>query len=133
MAGTFDFHKQNRINRSEEFGMKLRNFVLAFIFLSFAAVTCVKAQFDVTGAVVGTVTTANGGGIRRANVTVLNLMTLESETRLANDFGYFRFDNLPIMDLYLVTVNSKRHHFTFSNQLVRFTAVEHNLVFISDD
>ena len=113
--------------------MKLKNFVLAFIFLSFAAVISAQAQFDVTGSINGRVLSANGGGVRRASVTVLNLATLESQIRVTNDFGYFRFNDLPIIDLYLVTVNSKRHFFTSPNQLVQFTDLEHNMTFTSDD
>ncbi len=113
--------------------MKLKNFVSAFIFLALVAAINVQAQFNVTGSINGRVVSANGGGVRRANVTVINLQTLETQTRLTNDFGYFRFNDLPIIDLYLVVVSSKRYFFTFSNQLVRFTALEHNVLFTSDD
>jgi hypothetical protein len=113
--------------------MKLKNVVLAFIFLAFAAAAGVQAQTEVKGLINGRVVTSNGGGIRRAYVTLINLTTLETQTRPTNDFGYFRFNDLPISDLYLVTVSSKRHSFTPSNQLVQFTALEHNLIFISDN
>jgi hypothetical protein len=113
--------------------MKLKNFVLAFIFLSFAAVINAQAQFDVTGSIGGRVLTIGGRGIRRANVSVMNLTTLETQTRVTNDFGYFKFNNLPILDLYLVTVGSKSYFFTNSNQLVQFTATEHNTIFTSDN
>ena len=112
--------------------MKLRGFILAAIFLSFAAAVNVQAQFDITGTITGRVTAANGGSVRRAFVEVMNLTTLETKTRTTNDFGYFKFDNLPITNLYLVTVDSKRHSFTFSNQLVQFTALEQNILFVSD-
>jgi len=114
--------------------MKLKNFVLAFIFLSFAAVTGVQAQFEnITGSINGRVMSIGGRGIRRATVNVINLTTLETQTRVTNDFGYFKFNNLPILDLYLVTVSSKRYTFTFSNQLVQFMGTEHNTLFTSDD
>jgi Carboxypeptidase regulatory-like domain len=112
--------------------MKFKNFVMVFVFLSFAAVIKVQAQFAIYGTINGRVVTANGSGIRRAGVSVINLTTLETETRQTNDFGYFRFNNLPILNLYLVTVNSKRYSFPFSNQLVEFTALEHNMTFVSD-
>lgn len=112
--------------------MKFKNFVLAVIFLSFATVASVQAQFDISGSINGKVVSTNGGGIRRANVTVINLTTLETQNHITNDFGYFRFNNLPILDLYLVTVSSKRYFFTFSNQLVQFTELEHNMTFVSD-
>lgn len=113
--------------------MKLKNFVLAFIFLSIFAAESARAQFEVFGTVTGRVVTARGGGIRRSQVTIINLTTLETGTRLTNDFGYFKFNNLPFLDLYLVTVASKRHSFTFANRLVRFTDIEHTVIFTSDD
>jgi hypothetical protein len=113
--------------------MKLKNFVLAFIFLSFAAIVNVHAQFDITGSIGGRVMSIGGRSIRRANVSVLNLTTLETQTRVTNDFGYFKFNNLPIFDLYLVSVSSKSYFFTNSNQLVQFMGVEHNTLFTSDN
>ena len=113
--------------------MKLKNFVLAFIFLSFAAVINAQAQFDVTGSISGRVMSIGGRSIRRATVNVINLTTLETQTRVTNDFSYFKFNNLPILDLYLVTVSSKRYSFTFSNQLVQFMGTEHNTLFTSDN
>jgi len=114
--------------------MKLKNFVLAFIFLSFAAVINTQAQFEnITGSVSGRVMSIGGRSIRRATVSVINLTTLETQTRVTNDFGYFKFNNLPILDLYLVTVSSKSHFFTHSNQLVQFMGTEYNTLFTSDD
>jgi hypothetical protein len=113
--------------------MKCRSFILAAIFLSFAAAANVQAQFDISGTINGRVVSASGGGIRRATVNVINLTTLETQTRVTNDFGYFRFNNLPILNLYLVTVRSKRYNFSFSNQLVEFTDLDHSMTFTSDD
>lgn len=113
--------------------MKLKNFVLAFIFLSFAAAVNTQAQFDITGSIGGRVVSIGGRGIRRATVNVMNLTTLETQIRVTNDFGYFKFNNLPIFDLYLVAVRSKSYFFTNSNQLVQFTALEHNTIFTSDN
>lgn len=114
--------------------MKLKNFVLAFIFLSCAAVINAQAQFEyITGSINGRVVSIGGRGIRRATVKVINLTTLDAQTRVTNDFGYFKFNNLPILDLYLVTVSSKQYSFTFSNQLVQFMGTEHNTLFTSDN
>lgn len=111
--------------------MKLKKIILALMFLSFAVGA--QAQSDVTGSINGRIVSAYGGGIRRANVTVLNLTTFETQTRITNDFGYFRFTGLPITDLYLVSVGSKRHSFALSEQLVQFTDLEHNLTFTADE
>lgn len=113
--------------------MKFKDFVLALIFLSVAAAANAQAQFDSIGSINGRVVSADGRAIRRAAVTVINLQTLQTQTRTTNDFGYFRFGNLPLTDLHLVTVHSKKYFFTFSSQLVQFSTVEHNLIFTSDD
>ena len=112
--------------------MRFRNFVLACVFLSFVAVGNLQAQFQVNGWITGRVVTPSGAGVRRATVYVLNLNNLENQTRTTNDFGYFRFNDLSIMDLYVVTVNGKRNFFRNSSQLVQFTAIEYEMTFISD-
>jgi hypothetical protein len=122
-----------KLNQPERiFLMKLKNFLLALIFLSFAAAASAPAQSPVTGSLTGRIVSAAGRSIGRAPVTVMNLTTFETQTRTTNDFGYFRFTDLPIIDLYLVTVNSKRYSFTVPNQLVQFTALEHHLIFTAD-
>ncbi len=112
--------------------MKFRSFILAAVFLSFAVAVNVQAQLDISGTITGRVVSANGNGIRRACVRVINLTTLDTQTRLTNDFGYFRFNNLPILTLYFVAVNSKSYHFSFPSQLVEFAELERNLTFVSD-
>jgi hypothetical protein len=111
--------------------VKLKKFVLAFAFLSLAAVANAQAQFNITGSIAGRVVSANGRGVRRASVTVMNLNTLESQTRITNDFGYYKVDNLPIIDLYLVVVRSKSYSFLPDNRLVEFSGVEHTVNFTS--
>lgn len=111
--------------------MKLKNFVLALVFLSVAAVIDAQAQFDITGSINGRVVSANGRSVRRATVTIMNLNTLDSQTRMTNDFGYFRVDNLPIIDIYLVVVRSKGYSFLPDNRLVQFSGLEHTVNFIS--
>lgn len=113
--------------------MKLRNCVLALIILSFAAALTARAQFEVRGTITGKIVSATGCGVRRANVTMMNLTTFETEVRTTNDFGYFRFQDLPMIDLYIITVGSKRHRFSLPNQIVQFTASEHDLLFTADN
>ena len=112
--------------------MKFRNFVLACAFLSFVAVGNLQAQFEVNGWITGRVVTPGGAGVRRATVYVSNLRSLESQTRTTNDFGYFRFNDLSITDRYLVTVSGKRNFVRNSSQLVQFTAIEYEMMFVSD-
>jgi hypothetical protein len=113
--------------------MKLRNLLLAFIILTFAAALNARSQNQVTGTINGRIVSASGGAVRRASVTLMNLTTFETKVRTTNDFGYFCFSDLPIVDLYIVTVGSKRHNFSLPNQIVQFTATEHNLLFTADN
>ena len=112
--------------------MKFKNFILAVVFLSFAGVANLQAQFNITGTIRGQVMSAQGENIRRANVTVLNLQTLDSYSQTTNDFGKFKFVNLSIFNSYLVQVNSRKHLFNFSFQLVSFYSLEENLIFMSE-
>lgn len=113
--------------------MKFRNLLPAFIFLLFAASLNAQAQFDVRGSINGRIVSSTGSGVRRASVTLMNLTTFETKVRTTNDFGYFRFDDLPISDLYVVTVGAKRYRFSLPNQIVQFTTTEHSLLFTADD
>ncbi len=113
--------------------MKFKNFILAAVFLSIAGVVNLQAQFNITGTIRGQVTSFQGENLRRVNVTVLNLQTLQSDSQMTNDYGRFRFQNLSIFNRYLVQVNSRKHLFSFSFQLVDFYSLEENLTFISDD
>jgi hypothetical protein len=112
--------------------MKFRSFILAAIFLSIAGAVNLQAQLNITGTIGGQVMTGQGGNVRRANVIVLNLQTLDSYSQTTNDFGRFRFENLSVFNRYLVQVNSRKYFFNFPFQLVQFSSLEENLIFISD-
>ncbi len=80
----------------------------------------------------GQVRDAFGTGISRATITVQNLSSGETRTVLTGSFGYYRVDDLPSGDSYIVTVSHKRY--TFSNNSSIFTlsdAIE-NLDFTAD-
>ena len=68
----------------------------------------------------GRVRTASGRGIVRIRISLTNA---SGETRSAQttNFGYFRFDNLPAGEIYILTARGKR--FTFSNptQVINLT------------
>lgn len=113
--------------------MKFSNFVASVFLIVMMFALSASAQFPITGTIYGRVVTPTGGSVRRAVVDVVNLDTLESQTRIANDFGYFKFDNLSVLNLHMVTVRSKGHDFTFNIQLVQFVGIEHNMTFTSDN
>jgi hypothetical protein len=79
----------------------------------------------------GRVMTADGRGIRNAHVT---LTAPDDETRpvMTAAFGYYRFENVIVGEVYVISVAAKR--FTFSRPTqVRFISEEINDVnFIAD-
>jgi hypothetical protein len=68
-------------------------------------------------AVGGRVLTAEGYGISRARVSIVN-SNGETRTALSNSFGYFRFDEIPVGETYVISVNSKRFQFANQTQVV---------------
>lgn len=113
--------------------MKFKNFIPAVVFVfSIAALTSAQAQ-TVTGTVAGRVAFAGGFGAANVKVTVINLVTLDTQTRNTTSFGYFSFETLPIGDVYYVAVEHDRYNFdpefhTFQlftgEHTVNFTVVE---------
>jgi hypothetical protein len=67
----------------------------------------------------GRVLTETGLPLRRAAVSIFNANTLETQTVYTNQLGYYRVDNLPVNDFYIVSVaHGKR---AFSNNSQSFT------------
>lgn len=60
----------------------------------------------------GRVLTANGAGIRNARVTMTN-QNGQTQIAATSTFGYFRFEEIAVGEVYVFTVHSNR--FTFSN------------------
>jgi hypothetical protein len=67
----------------------------------------------------GRVLTSTGLPLRRAAVTVFNANTLETQTVYTNQLGYYRVDNLPVNNFYIVTVGHGKR--TFANNSQSFT------------
>lgn len=87
-------------------------------------VTCtfVNGLLDPTAApasVTGRVLDAYGRGISSARMTLFNGTTGESKVVLTNTFGYYTFNDLPIGDFYVLTVEHRRYR--FSNSSTSFT------------
>jgi hypothetical protein len=59
----------------------------------------------------GRTTDARGKGLARTQVTIQNIVTGETQTVYTNSFGYYRADNLPAGDFYIVSVSNKRFVF----------------------
>ena len=81
-------------------------------------------QFSPTAAMVtvsGRVATAANQGISNARVTIES-SDATTRTALTGPFGYFRFDDVEVGRLYIVSVQSKR--FQFANPTQSFSVVE---------
>lgn len=70
----------------------------------------------------GRVTTANGHGIRNAKIVVTGGSLIEPLVATTGSFGYFRFEDLPNGETYVLTVNSQRY--TFSTPSLVITLVD---------
>ncbi len=58
----------------------------------------------------GRVSTAEGYGISRARVSIVN-QNGETRTVLTSSFGYFRFDEIPAGETYVISVHAKSYQF----------------------
>ncbi len=65
----------------------------------------------------GRVSTANGNGIRNVVITLTKTNGEILSTRTSS-FGYFRFDEIPIGETYIISVASKRFTFNPSSQIL---------------
>jgi hypothetical protein len=86
-----------------------------------------------TASIGGRVLTADGNGIRNAEV-VLSGGTLTEPMRVqTGSFGYYHFDNLQTGQTYILTVNSRRYIFTAPTRVVSLTDNIGDLDFIAVD
>lgn len=78
----------------------------------------------------GRVLTADGRGIQNARVTLI-FPNGTAQTSLTGSFGYYRFDELPVGQTYVLTVSSKRFIFVNPSQFVTVTEELTELNFIA--
>jgi len=79
-------------------------------------------------AVSGRVLTADGRGISKAIVLLINASGATRQT-LTGPFGYFRFDDVEAGQTYLISVRSKRFQFANETQVVSVNEEIDNLNF----
>lgn len=77
----------------------------------------------------GRVTDEDGRGIGRAMVMIQNLNTEETRTVITNWSGNYRFKDLPVGDLYVVTITNKRGGFNRQTRSLVLNSDEENLNF----
>lgn len=84
-----------------------------------------------TAAVSGTVTNAGGRGMARTMVTIQNLNTEETRTVMTNAFGNYRFNDLPVGNLYSISISNKKGGFVRQTQSFVLNGDEANVNFIA--
>jgi hypothetical protein len=72
--------------------------------------------------IAGRVVDGSGRGIPRVAIRVLNAATSEYRTTLTNPFGYYRIEDLPVGNFYVLSASSKSY--TFLNNDLVFTLIE---------
>lgn len=84
-------------------------------------------------AVYGQALDAMGRGISRAEVTILNVDTQETRTALTNGFGRFKFPELQVGNLYIVTIQHKRYNFKPNSQAFNLLGDKDDVDFVGID
>lgn len=83
--------------------------------------------------ITGRVATQSGRGISGAVVTIFNTATGESQSYLTNSFGYYRFNDLPVSDFYVMTVSHKRYLFLEASRSFTLEEDMFNMDFIAGE
>lgn len=73
--------------------------------------TAVTQPSAAPASVTGRVTDAYGRGIYGARVTLVNATSGAAATALTNSFGYYRFNEVPTGDFYVMSVSARRYLF----------------------
>ena len=72
--------------------------------------------------IAGSVTTADGQGIRNAKIVVTSNSLPQPIIATTGSFGYFAFEGLATGETYVVTVNSKRYTFATPSRVISLVA-----------
>ena len=86
------------------------------------------AQADVSGRVL----TADGRGIRNVTVTLTGSSSGALRTALSTSFGNFSFENVPVGEVYILTVQAKQYQFNQNTQVVSVMEDIADLTFIAN-
>jgi len=81
--------------------------------------------------IVGQVTTSYGAGIRNVTVTVYGGRLTEPKVAVTEMFGYYRIDDLPAGETYIISVTAKRYRFDQPLMLVNLDQSIDGLNFVS--
>jgi hypothetical protein len=113
-------------NQGQSSGTRLRTPNLQDIsHVTFCYLGTTAAAASVSGAVLS----ETGRALPRSMVTIQNLNTEETRTVVTNSFGHYRFNALPVGDLYVITISNKKAGFTRQTQSFVLNGDEENLNF----
>ena len=80
----------------------------------------------------GRVTTADGRGIRNAQVVITGNSLAQPIVATTGSFGYFTFEGLATGETFVVTVNSQRHTFSTPSRVISLVDNIADLDFVAD-
>jgi hypothetical protein len=66
----------------------------------------------------GRIITPDGHGIRNARLVLTRLSNGEIHTALSASFGFYRFDDLPVGETYLLHISAKRYTFDSDTRII---------------
>ena len=66
----------------------------------------------------GRIRTATGAGIQNVALTLTNASTGEIRTSRSTSFGYYRFVDIPVGQVYVLTVTARRYSFDPSSRVL---------------
>ena len=95
--------------------------------------TLTLATFPTTAAnasIVGRAVTPSGQGISNATIVLTGGALAEPRLIKTNSFGYYRIEELPVGQTYILTIQSKRYTFTNPTQVVNLQESINNMDFI---
>jgi hypothetical protein len=79
----------------------------------------------------GRVLEAKGRGIKNVRI-VLTMPGGETRTAISSPFGYYRFDNVPVGETYILTAYARRFVFSSPTQIVTLFEVREDIDFIAE-
>ena len=79
----------------------------------------------------GRILTADGRGIRNVSITMTGASGAQ-RIAFSSSFGYFNFENVPVGEVYILTVRAKQFQFSQNTQAVLLSEDLTDLNFIAD-
>lgn len=80
----------------------------------------------------GRVTTFDGQGIRNATILLANGNNLPRIAR-SSSFGYFTFEDLPVGEVYILSIRSKQYRFGLNSQVISLFDDAIDITFVAEE